>query len=261
MVASDDLVAAVEDALRGASELINLHAAADKLRSRPDRILAKIRFIREDADLLEALAARSLRHSNGFTKVKLIAKDEYSVRLHLWPASTADRGETNPHGHRWEFASWVVCGEGMVERTYVGSDPCDPSAHAYDLYEFGMSPGGGRTLTPRHGAWLTGLEPVARRAGEIYVCPEDIIHTAAPAGQDFVATIVVQGNERKRTAPVYAPFRRCPKTRDEKVTVEQLRADLITLEGMLERKIVEDGRPHAVGHAPRPSPGPGRLAA
>ena len=114
----DELAGDVEAALRGSTELHDLYSAAEMLRSHPDRLLAKLRFIREDPDLLEALAGRSKRHQNGFTKVKLVAKDRFSVRLHLWRPSAAARGDVHPHGHQWRFASWVVCGGGLREQFY-----------------------------------------------------------------------------------------------------------------------------------------------
>lgn len=231
-----ELAADVEVALSRSAELDDLYMAADALRSRPDRLRAKLRFIRENPDLLMALAGRSYRHSNGFTKVKLVAGDRFSVRLHLWPASTGVRGDSNPHGHRWEFASWIVCGDGMTERTYERTD-AELSARGYDLWVFGSTRDGVRYIRPRERAWLTETQRLRRAPGSVYVCPRETVHAVAPAGDGFVATVVVQGRDLVDAVPVYAPFAHSPKARERPISVAELRAEFIALERVLARDV------------------------
>src|SRR5438552_2883438 len=62
----------------------------------------------DDPDRAEPVARCSYWHHNGFAKLVLRIADDHRVRLHVWPAGENRLGESNPHGHRWNFASTVV---------------------------------------------------------------------------------------------------------------------------------------------------------
>lgn len=229
---ADELAADIESALGPAATLAGLLVAAQLLRARTDLVRSRVGFLLEHADSLAELDRHAYRHSNGFTKVKLLVTDRYSVRIHLWGAADGHRGEMNPHGHRWEFASWVVCGEGMTEGMYEPCEPSAPEARAHYLYSFGALDGV-RFIEPRRRAWLREREQVVRPAGEVYLCPRDVVHTVAPIGAGFVATVVVQGPAVVESVPVYAPYGHCPRANERPVAIEELQEDLEILDRLL----------------------------
>src|SRR5262249_25130584 len=73
------------------------------------------------SELATRIAARSYSHPNGFANVGLDVDATHQVGLHLWPAGEHRLGESNPHGHRWNFVSTVLCGEGLADTHYVKS--------------------------------------------------------------------------------------------------------------------------------------------
>ncbi|MBL8928468.1 MAG: hypothetical protein JNM77_19895 [Pseudonocardia sp.] len=229
----DELAGDVEAALRGSTELRDLQRAAETLRSHPDRLLAKLRFIREDPDLLEALAGRSYRHQNGFTKVKLVAKNRYSVRLHLWTPSATPRGDVDPHAHRWAFASWVVCGAGIRERFYERSAGFGPAAGPYHRYLFGADTADAWYVEPVERTWLTETQSLDRPKGTVYVCPLGTVHTVSPLGGGFAATVVVQGPHITGPVPVYTLVGSYPRAYERPISAAELHTDLRAFEGAL----------------------------
>ena len=88
------------------------------------RVLADwLRSLREDPDATREIARRSYRHPNGFAKLVLHnAQPQFCVRMYVcmyvcmyvWGPGSGRRGETNPHSHRWDFASTVLVGAGLA---------------------------------------------------------------------------------------------------------------------------------------------------
>lgn len=193
-----DIAAALSD---GDADLTRLRAAAEAVRDDPHAFTAWLAGLARDAGAVSAIVARSYWHPNGFAKLILHTTPGFRIRLHVWPAAgTPSRGESNPHSHRWEFASTVLVGEGMhmVEyrevtgrgkphtRYRYGADPADPAALVADGPARLM-----KTLSPH----------VSR--GEVYGCDTDVVHTVRPIGAGLTATVVVQGPHRTRTTVVY----------------------------------------------------------
>jgi hypothetical protein len=233
-VAENDLVADIEAALESSAQVAALHAVAERLRAEPDRLRARLARVLGNAERTEALLGRSYRHHNGFTKIKLVATERFSVRLHLWPASSGTRGELNPHGHRWEFASWVAAGEGMTEAFFELSDPTVDDARGYDLYRYGRT-SATRSLRPSEWVWLREHDRLERPTGSVYTCPRRVVHTVEPIGAGDVLTVVLQGPVVADDVPVYVRHRECPRAGERAMSIDELRRDLGTIDALLAR--------------------------
>ena len=72
------------------------------------QVLALLQGLLADEQALQAVAARSYVHGNGFVKVVLLDEHGHKLRLHIWFAGSAC--EENIHDHRWSFASHVLVG-------------------------------------------------------------------------------------------------------------------------------------------------------
>lgn len=146
-----------------------------------------------------AVAERSYWHPNRFAKLVLHVGPRVRVRLHVWRPGSERRGETNPHGHRWHFASTVLCGDGLRSTEYEESDE---SGHPYVKCRW---VGGGPTSspTPVDRVFLRVCDTHVVRAQDRYAVTTGTIHTIDPLGTDLVATLVVQGPPRMAAADVY----------------------------------------------------------
>ncbi|MCO1655143.1 hypothetical protein [Pseudonocardia humida] len=195
--ASRALVAEIDDALLPATGLAALLDAAHRVRRRPDLVRSRLAFLLSHPERLAEVAGRAYWHSNGFAKIKLLHGRGFTVRLHIWPASTG-RGEVNPHGHRWEFASWILTGAGMSEAYYESVESSHTDATPYTRCDYG--PG---QLRPVGDASLRVQQVVRRPAGTVYTCTLDALHTVAPIGDGLVATVVLQGPALIHSARVF----------------------------------------------------------
>jgi hypothetical protein len=81
-----ELVTEIPAALGPATDLAKLVDAALWLRSRSDLIRAWLQFMMSHPDQLAAVAESAYWHVNGFAKVKLVERNDFSLRLHVWPA-------------------------------------------------------------------------------------------------------------------------------------------------------------------------------
>lgn len=176
--------------------------AAESLRSRPDLVRSRLRYLQTHPDRLAEVARNSYLHSNGFAKIKIAEGHGFCARLHIWPAEKNRLGDVNPHGHRWEFASWVAVGEGMTERYFDEVEAHDPTAGMYVRCEYG-SPGSEGRLRRRGQASLRARPKIDRPSNSIYTCTRDVVHTVAPVGDGLVATVVLQGPVRDQSTVVY----------------------------------------------------------
>ncbi|WP_157647836.1 hypothetical protein [Actinomycetospora chiangmaiensis] len=188
-------------------------------------LLARLRYAR--TTLLE-VAARSSWHSNGFAKIVLDADEDprgRKLRLHVWPetVSAAPRGETDPHGHRWNFASTVLVGTGLdvVEWEVVPDDGELFGGYAYDPLS-GEPLVGGIEMCLREGT------PVLRPRGDVYLCGTDIVHTVEPRGRDVTASLVVQGRVTRQAAWVYRKEPAAPYRTPRRLTPDEV-IDLVGL--------------------------------
>lgn len=152
----------------------------------------------DDEERAARCAARSYWHPNGFAKLVLHATPGFRIRLHVWPEGTGRHGEPNPHSHRWDFASSVLCGDGLVSTEYEESiDGAPFHRHRYT--------GGGIDavlISDVHiGLTVAGARTIATH--ESYDVTTDVVHTIEPLGTSLVATLLVQGPPKLDSTLVY----------------------------------------------------------
>jgi len=144
------------------------------------------------------IARQSYWHPNGFAKLVLQTDEDHKVRLHVWPAGSHRLGESNPHGHRWNFASTILCGDGLQDTHYAEADT--GVTYEYHEYRGGNVAGAVTHVRTVH---LTERGVHIRPKGELYVLDTTIVHTVRPLGDALIATLVVQGAPCLESTPVY----------------------------------------------------------
>ena len=185
----------VEDA---AASLIDLPAGSGRLLAVLGALLDRPQALASWLTNLDAaaVAARSYWHHNGFAKLVLHQAADFRVRLHVWPAGADRLGESNPHGHRWAFASSVLCGDGLRSTTWR------EAAGGLPFVRYGYV---GKQLTPLANAHLHPCDNKDVRTHDRYIVTTEAIHTIAPLGRSLVATLVVQGPAQDRSTSVFCP--------------------------------------------------------
>ena len=144
------------------------------------------------------VAARSYWHRNGFAKLVLHVGDNFRIRMHVWPAGKDRLGEFHPHGHRWNFASTVLCGGGL--RTEEFEESSDGKPYVRHRYVGG----GVNGLAADGEVGLKAKWPVKIvAAGDQHSVDIEVIHTVHPVGDDLVATLVVQSRLLTNDTAVY----------------------------------------------------------
>ncbi|WP_433290771.1 hypothetical protein ACQPZQ_00255 [Pseudonocardia sp. CA-142604] len=180
-----------------AADTTLLRAALKTLLDDPPALAAWLISF-DDEERAARCAARSYWHPNGFAKLVLHATPDFRIRLHIWPEGTGRRGEPNPHSHRWDFASSVLGGDGLVNAEYEESTDGAPfHRHRYT--------GGGidAVLISDVPTGLTGTKKRTISTHEIYDVTTDVIHTIEPLGTSLVATLLVQGPPKMESTLVY----------------------------------------------------------
>jgi hypothetical protein len=152
----------------------------------------------DDDERAVDVARKSYWHFNGFAKLALQAGDNHKVRLHVWPAGRNRLGESNPHGHRWNFASTILCGDGLRDVHYVEAETGDK----YERYHYagGNVPG---AMTYVRTVLLAQRSSQTRHAGDRCMLDTSVVHTVQPLGAALIATLVIQGASRVESTPVY----------------------------------------------------------
>jgi hypothetical protein len=174
-----------------------LSAALDAVLADRSALAAWLADLNDDDSATE-VAARSYWHPNGFAKLVLHAATDFRIRLHVWPPGRNRRGETNPHGHRWDFASTVLCGPGLRNTEYREAPTGAPYVrHAY------VGSGSGGTLTAVGNTFLVVRDRRVIRTCDRYAVSTETVHTVDPMGTSVVATLVVQGPPRLESTVVY----------------------------------------------------------
>jgi hypothetical protein len=198
-------------ALGAVSTSAGLVQVAEWLRANPDLVRSHLAALRACPKRLHEVAQRSYWHSNGFAKIKLIGAGESWCRLHVWPHNSNPRGDVNPHGHRWEFASWIAAGAGLIEKHFEHAEATDAGASPYERCDYTLV-GRLRVLRSRGKAWLRVKSTRMLPKGAVYLCTRAVLHTVVPIGVGFVTTIVLQGPQISNSADVY---RRAGRPEDE----------------------------------------------
>jgi hypothetical protein len=187
----------------GRPPISRLVAAAEAVRHDPQGFVYWLAGLTRDVEAIQAIVTRSYWHPNGFAKLVLhtSAEPEFKIRLHVWPESAAPgRGETNPHSHRWDFASTLLTGRGMVMPEYRevpdGGDP-------FTRYRYGIDSARPAALVVDGPVRLVKTNSPRLFHGGVYSCDTQVIHTAEPLGRGLTATLVVQGPYRTPTTAVF----------------------------------------------------------
>jgi hypothetical protein len=148
---------------------------------------------------MEEIAHRSYRHANGFAKVVLHTSRHYGIRLHIWRPGEHPTGKVvDPHGHRWEFASWIITGT-LHEITFERAT----SGELFDEYAHEKGTDGEEYLRPRRSATLAPTGHADREKGQVYKRSSSELHAAMPKGGALVASLVLQGPRSAAPVPVY----------------------------------------------------------
>ena len=146
---------------------------------------AHVRACLQDEATLQAIAARSHMHGNGFYKIVLEDDPAFRLRMHIWPAGF--HAQENLHSHRWYFASTVLCGQLQSE---IWEDAATPGEQAYDEYLYlGLAAGKQPYDLPVGKARVALREHVVHRAGDAYTMPPHVLHRIVASGQSMTSTL------------------------------------------------------------------------
>lgn len=187
----------------------DLEAALTEVSATPEWIVDLLDDVLLHDERLQRITARSYGHPNGFAKIVIhdAGRSGVSVRLHVWPAiepgdvaAALLRRDSAPHSHRWEFASTILAGAGLLVEEYR----IDPEAEADRWGRFVFEPARGPGLRPDGSAELTSTEFLVRdRDRDVYWCDADTIHMVGPLDDEMTATLVFQGPEFRDSALVF----------------------------------------------------------
>lgn len=216
------LCAGIAASLRPAP--VDVHHLTDAARhaaGRLDDLASWLDGLRHDEAALRTVAERSYWHPNGFAKLVLHTDVDHKIRLHVWPAGEGRIGESNPHSHRWPFASTVIVGGGLHMEEYAEA----VTGRRHERYRYGADPADRAALVADGDAHLTRLRSLHNHRGGVYSCDTDIVHTVAPVGDALTATLVVQGPQRTRSTVVY----RRPGLGDDQPNGDLTESDLLSL--------------------------------
>lgn len=188
---------------RGAPGVPALVAAAEMVCGDRTGFARWLVDLARDPDSVRAIVARSYWHPNGFAKLVLYAsaEPEFKIRMHVWPASgRTSRGETNPHSHRWEFASTLLVGQGLALPEYR---EVTRGGELFTRYRYGVDPARPAVLVADGPVRLVARKTRLLSRGGVYSCDTQVIHTAEPLGRGLTATLVIQGPHRTSTTAVF----------------------------------------------------------
>ncbi|MEV6622513.1 hypothetical protein AB0M83_40425 [Amycolatopsis sp. NPDC051106] len=183
--------------------LDQLRATAEHIRAHRGEFAEWLRDLAADTSAVAEIAKRSYWHPNGFAKIVLHTgvEPEFRVRLHVWPESeTVSRGESNPHSHRWEFASHVLAGTGMHMVDFAETAE---GGKSFRRFRYGADPANPAALVADGEVRLKRRAVPHVQGGDVYTCDTSVVHTVRPIDAGLTATVVVQGPRRTPTTVVY----------------------------------------------------------
>lgn len=220
--------------------LADLAGMLRQVAAAPADCLRWLDGLRRDAAAIAEIADRSYWHPNGFAKLILRPGPAPRIRLHVWPAALAGTvrlGESNPHSHRWDFASTVLAGGGLDMVEYAETD--DGCGVPYVRYRYGLDPTDRAALRRDAAVRLRVTGEPAARLGQVYSCDTTVVHTVAPVGPALTATLVFQSAQRTPSTVVY----REPGLGDDQPNIPLTAAEAVDLIGavLATRTVVPDG--------------------
>ncbi|MFC3455270.1 hypothetical protein [Amycolatopsis speibonae] len=185
----------------GVVDLPWLRSAAHRVQDDPGTFLSWLEDILQNEESVRGAAKRSYWHPNGFAKMVLHSSAEFRIRLHVWPEAVEPScGESNPHSHRWEFASTIIAGEGMDMVEYGETSE---GGELHTRYWYGVDPADPAALRRDGQAHLERLRAPRVRRGQVYSCDTEVVHTVRPIDASLTATLVVQGPHLSAKTVVY----------------------------------------------------------
>jgi hypothetical protein len=197
--AEDPFAALYGTLLHSDQGLAALRSAVEDLRNDPLVLRDSLMTLLRSDVAVQRVAERSSVHANGFAKIVLRVGGGCSVRLHVWhPRNGRWVEDTMPHGHRWEFASWIVIGT-LQETTFT------EATHGviYKRLAYRRKADGKQHLAADGYAPLRTDQTIVHPVGTVYARARSMIHTATPKGEGLVASLVLQGPRRFDPTPVY----------------------------------------------------------
>ncbi|HVL84648.1 MAG TPA: hypothetical protein VM367_10260 [Pseudonocardia sp.] len=183
---------------RAGTDAVHLLDAVASLIVDPPTLGGWLRSLIDDPRSASPIAKESYWHVNGFAKLVLHSEPSHRVRLHVWPEGPGPRGETDPHSHRWDFASAVVAGPGLLVTEFQEGRPGLPIVR----YRYT----GGATRNSLSCDGDASLREVSRReigTFDTYATDIRAVHTVGPLSSAMTATLVVQGPHRTDSTRVY----------------------------------------------------------
>jgi hypothetical protein len=141
-----------------------------------------------DPQALQAAAAHTIEHPNGFDRLTLVdALPHYRIRLHIWWPERRGAVE-DIHNHAWDFGSVVLAGQ-LRFKTYTAGETGEE--HFVYRHTYGAA-GNYRDDEVERCRLVLGLNAVLP-AGTQYTFDHRQLHTVSPEGEGPVATLVVTG--------------------------------------------------------------------
>lgn len=149
-----------------------------------------VNSVLRDRSLLNAVAASSYRHPNGFDKI-ILFRDSIDALIKIdiwWPEDT---GWGRIHNHRFDFGSIVLFGR-LRQRNYL---PTRSDEGAVNVYRLSV-PSSPDDAVPNRRAFLKAWEGEIP-AGGCYEIDCNQFHQACGSGDDPAVTLVAQGAARR----------------------------------------------------------------
>lgn len=149
--------------------------------------------IAADTEILQCACADSYLHENGFFKLTLAESVDgrFRVRLHVWDSGAPSHAQ-NVHNHRFDFVSFVLCGE-LSNILWTASSNGEPYAH------YSYEPRSGRSdyQLHFHGTVRLGKTSSACwKKGDAYRMPIQALHTVEVSGRALPVTLLVEDRSR-----------------------------------------------------------------
>jgi hypothetical protein len=180
------------------------------------------------ADDLDAIAGRSYRHVNGFTKIVLWEASDTGakLRVHVWSPHSPS---SDVHDHYWDFSSLVL--QGAVESTTFEEGEGDQAFARFDLRPSTL---GSFSLTSSGTVDLRLVQAATFPVMGVYSLSRDVLHMSTSDPSLGASTFVVQGTRTAERNRVYRPSLRA--MRPESMRPEPL--DPIILSRLLQDHVL-----------------------
>lgn len=156
--------------------------------------------ILDDNELLASIAEKSTIHSNNFSKIVLASENGWKLRLHIWEDVDYVQ-EHEPHNHRWDFYSYILCGNiinEIVEEVNDNGTFLKCAAHETKI--------GQTRVYDKIG--IKSLKVVSEdeiEKDECYRMKSDVIHIAKIQKNTFTATLFLTSPAKEDVSIVYMP--------------------------------------------------------